>query len=203
MRHMSESTTVVLTIGHSTHTLEAFIDLLQKYAVEEIVDVRTIPRSRHNPQFNVDTLPQELRAKSIDYVHMPGLGGLRRPKPDSANMGWRNASFRGFADYMQTQEFEKNLMTLINLAEQRQVSLMCAEAVPWRCHRFLIADALYIRGIQVKHILSLSVSIPHSMTAWADVKGTRITYPQRDSNRAPDTHQLRLDPQAADERQDI
>ena len=119
------------------------------------------------------------------------------------NMGWRNASFRGFADYMQTQEFEKNLTTLINLAERRQVSLMCAEAAPWRCHRFLIADALCIRGIQVKHILGLTVSIPHSVPTWADVKGTSITYTQRDSNGAPNTRQLRLDPQASDERQDI
>lgn len=187
MRHMPENKTVLLTIGHSTHTLKAFTDLLQKYAVEQIIDVRTIPRSRHNPQFNFNTLPQDLRAKSIDYVHMPVLGGLRRPNPDSVNTGWRNAGFRGFADYLQTQKFEKNLATLISLAEQRQVCLMCAEAMPWRCHRFLIADALCIRGIQVKHILSLLVSTPHSITPWADVKGTSLTYPQRLSNGASNT----------------
>src|SRR5208337_4489930 len=109
--------------------------LLQPYEVKQVVDVRTVPRSRHNPQFNRETLPDDLKASGIGYLHMPGLGGLRRPRPDSTNMGWRNASFRGFADYMETPEFENHLGNLIGLAQRKRVALMCAEALPWRCHR--------------------------------------------------------------------
>ena len=167
---------VVLTVGHSTRNLEAFIHLLQAHSVKHVVDVRTIPRSRHNPQFNRETLPDSLKAAGINYTHMAGLGGLRRPRPDSPNTGWRNASFRGFADYAQTLEFETNLQTLIELAKQEQIALMCAEAVPWRCHRSLIADALLVRKIQVEHILSEKSRQPHTLTPWAVVNGTRITY---------------------------
>ena len=134
--------TVVLTIGHSTRTLDEFIGLLQAHAVTRVVDVRTVPRSRHNPQFNQDSLPDSLKKAGLGYVHLPGLGGLRHAKRDSINVGWRNASFRGYADYMQTPEFEQGLEELIHLAKQEQIAIMCAEAVPWRCHRSLIADAL-------------------------------------------------------------
>jgi uncharacterized protein (DUF488 family) len=168
---------VVLTIGHSTRTLETFIQILKENAVENIVDIRTIPRSRHNPQFNVDTLPEALKAADIGYIHMKELGGLRHPVPDSPNTGWRNASFRGFADYMQTPEFEDNLKKLISMAQGEKIALMCAEAVPWRCHRSLIADALLVRGIPVEHIISHQSRRPHEITPWARVENTKITDP--------------------------
>jgi uncharacterized protein (DUF488 family) len=168
---------LVLTIGHSTRTLEAFVALLQSHAVTRLVDVRTVPRSRHNPQFNRDTLPEALRAVAIGYVHMPALGGLRHARPDSPNSGWRNASFRGFADYMQTPEFEAGLAALIELAARERITIMCAEAVPWRCHRGLIGDALLARRIRVEHIESPTRCTEHRLTPWATVTGTRVTYP--------------------------
>lgn len=174
---MPEIQGLISTVGHSNRKLEIFIHLLQSHNVKHVVDVRTIPRSRHNPQFNRETLSDSLKTAGIKYTHMAGLGGLRRPRPDSPNTGWRNASFRGFADYMQTPEFETNLQTLIVLARQEQIALMCAEAVPWRCHRSLIADSLLIRKIQIEHILSEKSRQPHSLTPWAVVNGTRITYP--------------------------
>lgn len=151
----------IFTIGHSTRTLQDFIDLLKLNGVTKVIDIRTIPRSRHNPQFNMETLPESLRLAGIGYQHMPGLGGLRRPRANSPNQFWRNASFRGFADYMQTHEFEENMLALIKLAREETVALMCAEAVPWRCHRSLIADALVARGIPVEHILSATNIRPH------------------------------------------
>jgi uncharacterized protein (DUF488 family) len=170
-----------MTIGHSTRTLEFFIRMLKAHEVTLVVDIRTVPRSKHNPQFNKETLPDELKAAGIKYIHMPGLGGLRHPLPDSQNTGWKNNSFRGFADYMQTEEFEDNLKTLINLAGQGRIALMCAEAVPWRCHRSLIADALVIRDIKVEHIMSLSRTQPHKLTPFASVKDLHITYPPGNS----------------------
>lgn len=168
---------LVLTIGHSTRELETFIQLLKSNGVTVLVDIRTIPRSRHNPQFNGDTLPASLSNAGVGYRHMPGLGGLRHPRPDSPNQGWRNSSFRGFADYMQTPEFEASLQVLITLAQQETIVLMCAEAVPWRCHRSLIADALLTKGILVEHIISSTSRRPHTLTPWAQVTGNRITYP--------------------------
>jgi uncharacterized protein (DUF488 family) len=168
---------VVLTIGHSTHELAQFIGLLQAHGVTMIADVRTIPRSRRNPQFNQETLPGALKAAGIEYVHLPGLGGLRHASADSPNMAWRNASFRGFADYMQTVEYSENLARLVELTGKERMALMCAEAVPWRCHRSLIADSLTVRGITVEHITSKTHRQPHVLTAWARVDGTRITYP--------------------------
>ncbi len=172
-----DSSHVVLTIGHSTRTLDAFISLLQAHSVTMVVDIRTVPRSRHNPQFNNETLPGNLRTAGMGYTHMAGLGGLRHARKDSPNMGWHNSSFRGFADYMQTEEFEKNLQELIHLAESEQIALMCAEALPWRCHRSLIADALLIRDIRVEHIMSLNRCSPHTLTPFAWVNGLGITYP--------------------------
>lgn len=174
---ISQAAPLVLTIGHSTRTLELFIRMLKAHEVTRVVDIRTVPRSRRNPQFNKETLPDELKSAGIEYVHMPGLGGLRHPRPDSPNTGWRNSSFRGFADYMQTQEFEDNLKALIDLAGQERCALMCAEAVPWRCHRSLIADALVVRGIRVEHIVSLSGTLPHKLTPFALVKELQIIYP--------------------------
>ncbi len=167
----------IFTIGHSTRTIEAFIEILQAYGVKRLVDVRTIPRSRHNPQFNRDTLPKLLRHAGIAYTHMKELGGLRHARPDSPNMGWNNLSFRGFADYMQTPEFQTGLETLIQAAEHEQIAIMCAEAVPWRCHRSLIGDALTARGFPVEDIMSATRTQPHSLTSFAKIEGEQVTYP--------------------------
>jgi len=167
----------VLTIGHSTRALDTFIEMLRAHGVKHVADVRTIPRSRHNPQFNRDTLPEALRFAGIAYTHMEQLGGLRHARPDSPNTGWRNSSFRGFADYMQTPEFEAGLEKLIQRAARQQTAIMCAETVPWRCHRSLIADALKVRGVQVEHIMSTSRTQPHLLTPFAKVSGIHITYP--------------------------
>jgi len=171
------SSPVVLTIGHSMRTLDEFIALLQAHGVSCVADVRTVPRSRHNPQFNKTSLPRSLKKAELGYVHLPGLGGLRHAKRDSPNMGWRNTSFRGFADYMQTPEFEQSLAELIQLAKQKRIALMCAEAVPWRCHRSLIADALLVRGIRTEDIMSPIRRTVHTLTPFAKVRGTAITYP--------------------------
>jgi hypothetical protein len=168
---------VVLTVGHSTRPLGEFIELLKAHSVARLVDVRTVPRSRHNPQFNRDTFPAALRLAGIGYTHAAGLGGLRRARPDSPNQGWRNVSFRGYADYMQTVEFARSLEELVDLAERERVALMCAEAVPWRCHRSLIADALTVRGIHVQEIIGDADCRAHALTAFAKVDGTTITYP--------------------------
>jgi uncharacterized protein (DUF488 family) len=167
----------VLTIGHSTRPIETFIGMLQAHDVKRLADVRTIPKSRNNPQFNRDVLADSLRIVGISYMEMKNLGGLRHARPDSANTGWRNASFRGYADYMQTPEFAAALERLIAAAEQAMVAIMCAEAVPWRCHRSLIADALEIRGIRVEHIMSANRVQPHRLTSFAVVEGSRILYP--------------------------
>jgi uncharacterized protein (DUF488 family) len=167
----------IFTVGHSTRTWDDFRDLLRAHGIKRVVDVRTIPRSRHNPHFSRPALAARLRAARIGYVHLAKLGGLRHAKRDSKNAGWRNASFRGFADYMQTPEFAAGLQRLLKLAKGKRSTLMCAEAVPWRCHRSLIADALTIRGIRVQHILSGKRCQPHSLTPFGRVRGRTITYP--------------------------
>src|ERR1051326_2275732 len=151
----------IFTIGHSTHPVEAFIALLQTHSIEVLVDVRTVPRSRHNPQFEIDALRASLHEAGIDYMHMAALGGLRRPRKDSPNNGWRNESFRGYADYMQTEAFQTALNELQELAQQHITAIMCAEAVPWRCHRSLIADALAVQGWQVLDIITHKVPTVH------------------------------------------
>ena len=140
-----------------------------------------MPRSRHNSQFNKDSLPDSLKKAGVSYVHMPGLGGLRHAKRDSLNLGWRNASFRGYADYMQTPEFAESLEELIQLANPGRIALMCAEAVPWRCHRSLIADALTVRGIRTEDIMSPTRCQIHTLTPFAKACGTTVTYPAEDS----------------------
>ena len=150
---------------------------MEAHGIHQLVDVRTVPRSRRNPQFNKENLPVSLKAAGIRYAHMPGLGGLRHPKLDSTNLGWRNASFRGYADYMQTSEFQENLEKLIASAADAPTAIMCAEAVPWRCHRSLIADALVARGIEAIEILSAKQARPHTLTPFAQVKGREVTYP--------------------------
>ncbi len=175
---------VVLTVGHSNRTIEDFIDLLWTNEVAEVIDVRTIPRSRHNPQFNLDVLPVSLAAAGIEYAHVAGLGGLRHSYADSPNMGWHNASFRGYADYMQTAEFAENVEAILKLARTRRCALMCAEAVPWRCHRSLIGDALLVRGVRVEDIIGPHGRKPHALTSFARVQGLNITYPP--TGPAPD-----------------
>jgi uncharacterized protein (DUF488 family) len=175
--HNVDSPGTVFTIGHSDRPIEEFIALLQENGIGMLLDIRTVPRSRHNPQFNRDALPGSLEAVGIGYRHVAGLGGLRRARPDSPNAGWRNASFRGYADYMQTPEFIKEVEGVIELSRSVRVALMCAEAVPWRCHRSLVADALAVRGVPVEHIMGPHKRKPHSLTPFAQVEGTRILYP--------------------------
>jgi uncharacterized protein (DUF488 family) len=174
---MSFEKLTLYTIGHSTRSLSDFIELLANNHIETLVDIRTIPRSAHNPQFNEDALPTHLKPFGIKYVHLKELGGLRRPRKDSTNTAWKNPSFRGFADYMQTPEFEKGLQDLIELAQDRQVAIMCAEAVPWRCHRSLIGDALTAKGMKVYDIIGPNNVVEHKLTPWAHVQGKKVTYP--------------------------
>jgi uncharacterized protein (DUF488 family) len=169
----------IYTIGHSTRTLEEFETLLAHINIPLLVDVRTLPRSRHVPHFNSDNLARALAQKNIGYRHMKNLGGLRKPAKDSINLGWRNSSFRGYADYMQTAEFQRGIAELLDLAEKEKTAVMCAEAVPWRCHRSLIADVLVARGWEVHHILSLTSVQLHELTPFAVVEGERVAYPQR------------------------
>jgi uncharacterized protein (DUF488 family) len=169
---------VVFTVGHSTRAWEEFRDLLRRHGIKRVIDVRTIPRSRRNPQFNRESLSTKLRNARIGYVHVAKLGGLRRAKPDSPNAGWRNASFRGYADYMQTADFEAGLQRLLKLARQKKSAIMCAEAVPWRCHRSLIADALTVRGTDALHIMSAAKTQPHRFTSFARVIDGEIIYPR-------------------------
>lgn len=175
--NQSNGPVVVCTIGHSNRPIDVFLDLLQTNEVTHVLDVRTIPRSLHNPQFGQDMLPAHLQAADIDYTHMAGLGGLRHTSPNSPNGAWRNASFRGYADYMQTEDFAANIEIVIELARKERCVLMCAEAVPWRCHRSLIADALIVRGIQVEDIIGPRGRSVRKLTAWSHVDGLQITYP--------------------------
>jgi uncharacterized protein (DUF488 family) len=167
----------IFTIGHSTRSIEDFIELLKAHGVKRLIDIRTVPRSRHNPQFNGDVLPESLKQAHIAYTHMKQLGGLRHARADSINTGWHNASFRGFADYMQTEEFEAGIEKLLAAAAKKPVAIMCAEAVPWRCHRSMIADALAARRIEARHIMSRTRAEPHSLTPFAKVRAKRVTYP--------------------------
>lgn len=167
----------IFTIGHSTRSIEDFLELLKQYAITQLIDIRTIPKSRHNPQFNGPDLAHVLRNHHIGYRHQKNLGGLRHTHADSINMAWHNASFRGFADYMQTEEFESGIQKLISSAHKKTVAIMCSEAVPWRCHRSLIGDALLVRDIEVEDIYSMTSVKPHTLTLWALVQGTTITYP--------------------------
>jgi uncharacterized protein (DUF488 family) len=167
----------VFTVGHSTRTIEEFVHLLMAHAIQHVADVRSIPRSRHNPQFNRDQLPAALQRLGIEYSHMPGLGGRRHARKDSTNTGWRNSSFRGYADYMDTPGFKDSLNQCIALARKQRVALMCAEAVPWRCHRSLIADALLARGVEVRDIARAMDARPHALTSWARISGIDVTYP--------------------------
>jgi uncharacterized protein (DUF488 family) len=168
---------VIYTVGHSTHTIDEFVKMLRTYHVETVVDVRTIPKSRHNPQFNEDELRTNLLKHDIEYIHLKELGGLRHTTKASVNTAWRNSSFRGYADYMQESEFKNAIERLIEIGTGKQTAIMCAEAVPWRCHRSLIGDALTIRNIRVEDIMSEKTRKLHVLTWFAKVEGERITYP--------------------------
>ena len=167
----------VWTIGHSTRSLDALVALLHAHGITRVADVRRFPRSRRHPHVNADALARDLPAAGLAYRHLPGLGGFRRARKDSHNTAWRNASFRGYADYMETAEFSGHLDTLLEEARQGPTAIMCAEAVPWRCHRSLIADALLVRGVEVLHIMSEKSATPHTLTRFAHVDGDRVTYP--------------------------
>jgi uncharacterized protein (DUF488 family) len=168
---------LIRTVGHSTRPVDVLIDMLAAHGIKRLVDVRTVPKSRYNPQYNREALERSLRDAGIGYEHMKALGGLRHARKDSPNMGWRNDSFRGYADYMQTAEFESALNALLKAAAHEAIVIMCAEAVPWRCHRSLISDALTARGYRVEHIMTATKAAPHTMTSFARVEGTSVSYP--------------------------
>ena len=167
-----------MTVGHSTRAIDDFIHLLRAHGVKRVVDVRTVPRSRHNPQFNRKVLASRLHSARIHYRHLRALGGLRHARRDSQNLGWRNASFRGFADYMHTKEFKAGLEALIRLAKKEHTAIMCAEAVPWRCHRSLIADSLLAKGVGAEHIMSDKRRNLHKLTPFARIDGEQVSYPR-------------------------
>lgn len=172
--------TTIYTIGHSTRPADEFLAILKAFAIGRVVDIRTVPRSRRNPQYDQESLKRFLEENRFEYVHLPALGGLRRPKKDSVNRGWVNESFRGYADYMQTAEFQRAAEGLILGAQEARTVIMCAEAVPWRCHRSLVGDALLTRGIAVEDIMSEKSAKPHKLTPWARVEGFRVTYPKQE-----------------------
>ncbi|MBV1779738.1 DUF488 domain-containing protein [Paeniglutamicibacter sp. ABSL32-1] len=170
-------TTRIHTIGHSTHEVAEFIEILRAHGITQVVDIRTIPKSRHNPQFNGEDLAASLESAHIGYRRARELGGLRPTHKDSVNGAWHNDSFRGYADYMQTDEFAAAIEDLLARAATEETVIMCAEAVPWRCHRSLVGDALLVRGAEVRHIMSRSAAMEHTLTSFAQVQGTAITYP--------------------------
>ncbi len=176
-RSASQRPAVILTVGHSTRPIEKFIELLHAHGVERLVDVRTAPGSRRYPQFNQEALEQSLHDAGMDYKHIKALGGFRRSRPDSPNTGWKNASFRGFADYMLTKPFRDGLRELLRLASDKRTAIMCSEAVPWRCHRSLISDMLLVRGMNVEHIISVHKRNPHQLTKFGRVEGDHVVYP--------------------------
>ena len=168
----------IFTVGHSTRSIDEFIKLLQAHEIKELVDVRSIPMSRYNPQFNAVELKKYLQQKHIQYKHLKKLGGLRHAKKDSINLGWRNASFRGFADYMATPEFSEGLESLMKIAGEKKTAIMCAESVPWRCHRSLIADALIKQGWLVQDIMSATTATKHRLTSFLKIKNGKLFYPK-------------------------
>jgi uncharacterized protein (DUF488 family) len=188
---------VIYTIGHSTHSLDDFIALLNAHAVTRLADVRSVPRSRRHPHFSADALAESLAAVDVTYHHFPALGGLRKPQRDSPNMAWRHEGFRGYADYMRTPAFDRALEELMawaredagperpglrdvrrgDLSGPPRVVIMCAEAVWWRCHRQLIADALVARGVEVRHVTSHAAPAAHELTDFAHVVDGRVQYP--------------------------
>lgn len=174
----------MMTIGHSTLPIEVFLGILRENHVRLLVDIRTVPKSRHNPQFARENLAVSLESAGIEYHWVPELGGLRHARKDSINTGWKNVSFRGYADYMQTAEFDGALDDLVKTVPLEHTALMCAEAVPWRCHRSLVADALVVRRVPVNDITysakGKSQMQPHRLTAFARIRDGRLWYPAED-----------------------
>ena len=168
----------IFTIGHSTRTIEEFLALLHAWKIEELVDIRTIPKSGYNPQFNDTRLSQSLTKAGIGYRHLAALGGLRKAQKDSENMGWRNASFRGYADHMGTDDFSGGLTALMKIAAKKKTAIMCAEAVPWRCHRSLVADALTKKKWTVRHIQSKTSAKKHTLTPFLRIRKGKLVYPE-------------------------
>jgi uncharacterized protein (DUF488 family) len=168
---------MIFTVGHSTRSLDELVRLLTTHGVGQLADIRTVPRSRRHPQFAIDALSSSLPPAGIAYRHFPGLGGLRKPRPDSRNAAWQHPGFRGYADYMETREFDEALAALIAWSEEASTAIMCAEAVWWRCHRRLVADALVARGVEVRHILSAAEPRRHTLTEFGRIDGGRVTYP--------------------------
>ena len=171
---------MLYTIGHSTHPLEEFVALLEQHDIDLLLDIRTVPRSRTNPQFNLDALPSSLAQHGIGHEYVSELGGLRKVTADSPNGGWRNASFQGYADHMQSEEFTRGLDRLARAMAEHTVAIMCAEAVWWRCHRSLVAEAMVVRGVEVDHIMPDGRLVPATLRDFAVVDGTAITYPPGD-----------------------
>jgi uncharacterized protein (DUF488 family) len=169
----------IFTIGHSTRSLEEFLELLRAHGITQLGDVRTVPQSRRHPHFAGDALARSLPAAGIAYRHLPGLGGLRKPRRDSKNSAWRNEGFRGYADYMESKDFEASVDDLIAWADRAgsRTAIMCAEAVWWRCHRQLIADALIARIVTVQHIQTAASAPQHKLTEFARIEGIRVGYP--------------------------
>ncbi len=167
----------IWTVGHSTRPIEELVGLLREHDITQLVDIRTVPGSRRNPQYSQNALESSLPERGVRYVYLKELGGLRKGVPESVNGAWRNASFRGYADYMQTPEFGAAVDDLVDLAGERRTAIMCAEAVPWRCHRSLVADALVVRGVQVVDIMGPARTSEHTLTSFAHVEGTSVTYP--------------------------
>lgn len=168
---------MIFTVGHSTRSADEFLALLQAHGITMLVDVRTVPKSRRHPHFAKDALEPFLVSHAIGYTHLPALGGLRKPRRDSVNGAWQNDSFRGYADHMQTDEFERGIAALLEMSQIHRVAVMCAEAKWWQCHRQLIADALTARGVEVRHIMTRGDAPRHALTAFARVEGARVTYP--------------------------
>lgn len=168
---------LLYTIGHSNRSIQEFLELLEAHGIKKVIDIRTIPKSRHNPQFNQPELRNSLKRGHVRYAYMKKLGGLRHAQKDSINDGWINASFRGFADYMQTDDFDAGLQRLENEARKQPITIMCAEAVPWRCHRSMIADALTVSGWNVRHIMSRKTANLHKRTSFLRVRRGKLTYP--------------------------
>lgn len=182
---MSDAPLTVYTVGHSTRSLDELVGLLHDAGVRQVVDVRSVPRSRHNPQFNAEALQGDLPARGIAYEHMPGLGGFRRARPGSPNSGLTHPGFRGYADYMGTAAFAVARERLLGLAAERPTAIMCAEASPYRCHRRLLSDSLSVAGVRVVHIVARGRSEPHQIKPPAVVRDGSLSYPAEPDGQLP------------------
>jgi uncharacterized protein (DUF488 family) len=171
----------IWTIGHSTRNIDDFISALEANGIKFVADVRLLPGSKRYPQYNKEALAEALKECGIAYEHFPELGGRRKPRPDSRNRAWRNDAFRGYADYMETEQFREGVRRLVELAQKAgPTAIMCAEAVWWRCHRALISDFLKVRGIEVTHIIDTNKSEPHPYTSAARIVGGTLSYATED-----------------------